>query len=246
MIRDANKIYGERNDPNTVTADGTLADGNLMVGAGNKKIKPLTVSGKSLLYTDGSKVLNSFPYGTPNKQIGTDASGNLALLDIVKPIQRFNWAKNGMAQALFEGAAAKYLQTNVTTYSDTGGTVVAMTKTGGGELSLFQMTIEFTEPLDVNALGIAGKTGHLNICAACPFMSIKQIFWYCKNSAGQTQTEEIVNKTPIADNQGIFYSGEVTIPTMPIYGFALYPTERLPDTLSNQAFILLAELEWEE
>ena len=245
MIRDANKIYGERNDPNTVTADGTLADGNLMVGAGNKKIKPLTVSGKSLLYTDGSKVLKSFPYGTPNKQIGTDANGNLALLDIVKPIQRFNWAKAGIAHVSLEGAAAKHLQTTVTTYSDTGGTVVAMTKNGGGELSLYQMTIEFTEPLDVDTLGIAGKTGHLNICAACPFISIKQIFWYCKRNE-YTQIEEIVNKTPVADNQGIFYSGEVTIPTMPIYGFAIQPTERLADTFSNQAFILLAELEWEE
>lgn len=251
MIRDANKIYGEKNDPNTVTADGTLSNGALMLGAGNKKLKEFAMLGKGLLYTDGSKVLKSFPYGTPNKRIGTDANGNLALLDMVGSVQRYRWGANVAPwDVVFESTASSSIVWDTMKGFQTGGMVASISKNGGGTATLFHIDITFGMPLDVNQRGIAGKTGYLAICAACSFMAFEQIHWYCKNSSGTVITNQIVSQTPTINNQGIFYSREVTIPSEPIWGFRLYPKmsspwNQLPDTITEQALTLTAALEWE-
>lgn len=250
MIRDANKIYGEKNDPNTVTADGTLSNGALMLGAGNKKIKEFVMLGKGLLYTDGSKVLKSFPYGTPNKAIGTDANGNLALLDMAQPVQRYVWGKNVFPwEVIFESSASSPIESDMFRGFPDGGMVVTVNKTGGGTATLFYIDIIFGMPLKVDELGIAGKTGRLASFAACPFIAFEQIQWYCKNSSGAILTNQIVSKEPKVNNQGIFYYGEVTIPSNPIYGFRLYPKNtspwnQLPDTITEQALIFFAALEY--
>lgn len=250
MIRDANKIYGEKNDPNTVTADGTLSNGALMLGAGNKKIKEFVMLGKGLLYTDGSKELKSFQYGTPNKAIGTDASGNLALLDMAQPVQRYVWGKQvTLWDVLFESTAGSNISWGTFKTLQTGAVVVSVNKTGS-VATLYHIDIVFGIPLNVNDLGIAGKKGYIVTSAACPFIAFEQIHWYCKNSSGNILTDQIVSTTPTITNQGIMYSGEVTIPSNPIHGFRLYPKmsspwNQLPATITEQALNFAATLEWE-
>lgn len=250
MIRDANKIYGEKNDPNTVTADGTLPDGNLMLGAGNKKIKPFTMINKGLLYTDGSKVLKSFQYGTPNKAIGTDANGNLALLDMAQPVQRYVWGKQVVVwDVIFESTAGSNISAGTIKGFQTGAIAISVNKTGS-VATLYYIDITFGMPLNVNDLGIAGKTGYIVTSAACPFIAFEQIHWYCKNSSGNILTDRIVSTTPTITHQGISYSGEVTIPSNPIHGFRLYPKmsspwNQLPATINEEALNFAATLEWE-
>ena len=80
MIRDKDKIYGEVNNPNTVIAGGTLTDGNLIVGAGNKGVKTLTSTGKQLIWVHNG-VVETLTISAANKVLGTDESGNLVWLD---------------------------------------------------------------------------------------------------------------------------------------------------------------------
>lgn len=81
MIRDANKIYGEANDPNTVLASGTLQEGSLIIGAGNKGVKTLLSTGKDILYIRNGVIIQ-LPFAQANKVLGTDESGNLVWKDI--------------------------------------------------------------------------------------------------------------------------------------------------------------------
>ena len=81
MIRDDKRIYAEVNDPNTVLAAGTLADGQPLVGAGNKAVKTYPVTPKSIIYVDENGQLNTLPFNTPDKYVCTDQDGNLKLLD---------------------------------------------------------------------------------------------------------------------------------------------------------------------
>lgn len=250
MIRDANKIYGEKNDPNTVTTDGTLSNGAIMLGAGNKKIKEFVMLGKGLLYTDGSKELKSFQYGTPNKAIGTDASGNLALLDMAQPVQRYVWGKQVVVwDVIFNSTAGSNISAGTIKAFRTGAIAISVNKTGS-VATLHYIDITFGMPLNVNDLGIAGKKGYLITSAACPFIAFEQIHWYCKNSSGNILTDQIVSTPPTISNQGISYSGEVTIPSNPIHGFRLYPKtsspwNQLPATITEQALNFAATLEWE-
>lgn len=81
MIRTKHKIYGEKNDPNTVIAGGTLTDSALIVGAGNKGIKTLLSTGRNLIYVkDG--IVKQLPFTAANKVLGTDENGNLVWLDL--------------------------------------------------------------------------------------------------------------------------------------------------------------------
>lgn len=81
MIRDANKIYGEANNPNTVLASGTLGDGALLLGAGNKGVKTLLSTGKNIFYIRNG-VLMELPFAQANKVLGTDENGNLIWKDM--------------------------------------------------------------------------------------------------------------------------------------------------------------------
>ena len=73
MIRDKYKIYGEMNDPNTVTATDELADGALVLGAGGKSIKAVTSFPKA---ADGLLIQynksDSFHAGSSHTLILTD------------------------------------------------------------------------------------------------------------------------------------------------------------------------------
>ena len=249
MIRDANKIYGEKNDPNTVTADGTLSNGALMLGAGNKKIKEFVMLGKGLLYTDGSKELKSFQYGTPNKAIGTDANGNLALLDMAQPVQRYVWGKQVVVWDVIFNSTSTNISAGTIKGFQTGAIAISVNK-AGSVATLYSIDITFGIPLDVNELGIAGKTGYIVTSAACPFIAFEQIHWYCKNSSGNILTDRIVSTEPTMTHQGISYSGEVTIPSNPIHGFRLYPRNsspwnQLPSTINDEVLNFAATLEWE-
>lgn len=75
-------MFGEKNDPNTVVATGILETGKPVVGAGNKGIKTIDLGTKRILYTGSDSQLKGFNYGTANKVIGTDSSGNLVLKDM--------------------------------------------------------------------------------------------------------------------------------------------------------------------
>lgn len=80
MIRDKNKIYGEPNDPNTVIATGTLTANSLIVGAGNKGVKSLLSSDKTIIWIkDG--IVQQLPINVANKILGTDENGDLVWLD---------------------------------------------------------------------------------------------------------------------------------------------------------------------
>lgn len=81
MIRDENNIYGERNDPNTVLASGTLTQDSLIVGDGNKGVKSYTSTGKQLIYLRNGTI-TELPFAVANKVLGTDESGNLVWKDL--------------------------------------------------------------------------------------------------------------------------------------------------------------------
>jgi len=87
MIRDGNKIYGEANDPNTVLSTNELTNNKLVVGAGYKGVKSYEPGSKRILHLDSNGLVSSISYGTPNKCIGTDASGNLVLKDMPPNIE---------------------------------------------------------------------------------------------------------------------------------------------------------------
>lgn len=82
MIRGKDKVYGERNDPETVIAVTPLEDGYPVVGAGNHGVKTVNLGPKRLLYGDTLGKLTGLPFNTPNKVIGTNAQGELTLLDM--------------------------------------------------------------------------------------------------------------------------------------------------------------------
>lgn len=81
MIRDKDRIYAEVNDPNTVLASGSLVNGQVIIGTGNKGVQTYVGSNKSLLYQDTAGNLNSLPYNQASKLIGTDVNGNLTLIN---------------------------------------------------------------------------------------------------------------------------------------------------------------------
>lgn len=80
MIRTNNKIYGEKNDPNTVLASNDLGTNKYVVGSGNKGVKSISLSPNTLLVSNEAGELIPLTL-LPNKQIGTDSSGNIVLLD---------------------------------------------------------------------------------------------------------------------------------------------------------------------
>ena len=81
MIRSADKIFGEMNDPNTVIATGQLEEGKLIVGAGNKGIKTVDLGAQKLLYVNENNKISGLSYNVRNKIIGTDYNGNLIFRD---------------------------------------------------------------------------------------------------------------------------------------------------------------------
>lgn len=82
MIRDKNKIYAEPNDPDTVLASNNLPSDVFVVGAGNKGIGSYSIPPNRILITNGSGEITYLDFnGQANKAIGTDASGNIVLID---------------------------------------------------------------------------------------------------------------------------------------------------------------------
>lgn len=79
MIRNGNKIFGEANDPNTVLANGELANNKYVVGAGNKGVKQYDAGNKKLMITDVYGNVSSISYNVPNKCVGTDMNGNIVM-----------------------------------------------------------------------------------------------------------------------------------------------------------------------
>lgn len=77
MIRTRTKIYGERNDPNTVL--GTNLTDQLVVGAGNKGVKTFA-PGPTQLFIVNNGIISSVQL-SPNKIIATNDNNEIVLID---------------------------------------------------------------------------------------------------------------------------------------------------------------------
>ena len=81
MIRDANKIYGEVNDPNTVLASANLTANSYIVGDGNKGIREFRPGANRILISDASGNLTSISHMTANQAIATNSNGDIVLVN---------------------------------------------------------------------------------------------------------------------------------------------------------------------
>lgn len=82
MIRTKTKIYGETNHPDTVLSSATIAVDKWLVGAGNKSVVGLTPGPNQILITNGDGTISVLDFnGQSNKLIGTNANGDIVLVD---------------------------------------------------------------------------------------------------------------------------------------------------------------------
>lgn len=79
MIRDKTKIYGEPNSPYAVSVEPDLIANKYVVTAGSRKLKPYNPGGKRIMTTDINGNVSSFNHNQPNKLVGVDQNGQLAL-----------------------------------------------------------------------------------------------------------------------------------------------------------------------
>jgi len=121
MIRDAGRVYGEINDPDTVLAAANLTANQPVVGSGNKGVQSYAPGARRILTTDASGNASSLDHSTPNSFIGTDGSGNLAL---VAPY-----------------TVSYYVPTAVTSAAHTYGAVTATSNTFGGQVPVAPASI---------------------------------------------------------------------------------------------------------
>ena len=75
--------YGEKNDPNTVVSTGALPANRLMVGDGVKGVVPVTAQGLPIAYPNGE--VGIVAISGNNKTFGSDASGNITVIDVPVP-----------------------------------------------------------------------------------------------------------------------------------------------------------------
>lgn len=76
MIKINNKVYGEKNHPNTVIADKKLTPGKFVYREA-KLIKSLDTTGQGILIIDSNGKPTTYPITEPNVLIGTDSTGKL-------------------------------------------------------------------------------------------------------------------------------------------------------------------------
>lgn len=95
MIRNKSKEYGEVNHPDTAVASRELSPNKFIVisSGPNPVIKELDIPPKSMLIIDSNQRVSYFTYGTPNRLIGTDETGELTnferyALPVVPPPKR--------------------------------------------------------------------------------------------------------------------------------------------------------------
>lgn len=89
MIRDKKKIYAEANDERTVTKASTLDANKFVTRPSENSTQPNTsrmvstinIPARSLLVLGSSNTIEPFNYNSPNKLIGTDDNGNLAVFE---------------------------------------------------------------------------------------------------------------------------------------------------------------------
>ena len=82
MIRTKSKIYAEANDPNTVTSLAAIVNNKWLRGKQLKRISNYTPGPNAILVIDElGRVSRLVMTGQVNKFIGTDAEGNIVLLD---------------------------------------------------------------------------------------------------------------------------------------------------------------------
>lgn len=82
MIRTKSKIYGELNDPNTVTSNIATQNNKFLIGDGLKKLITYTPGPNTILIVDAlGRVGRLMLTGQTNKYIGTDGDGNIVLID---------------------------------------------------------------------------------------------------------------------------------------------------------------------
>jgi hypothetical protein len=147
MIRDSRGILGEVNDPNTVLASGTLTSDHYVVGAGNKGVKIFSPGANRLIVTNTAGVASGFAFGTANKVIGTNASGQLTLLDPV--VQKYNW--------VMPSGTANWtrLSGNVPIFSSSGDMIIIRLPSGG------RTVVRCTSPIVLsNAARITFRIGY--------------------------------------------------------------------------------------
>ena len=85
MIRDKYKIYGEMNDPNTVTVVDELPNNAIVLGAGNKTIKAVTSFPKAtdglLIQQNSLNVLLTDGFTVSRKLVGEPATITFCILE---------------------------------------------------------------------------------------------------------------------------------------------------------------------
>lgn len=82
MIKLGEKIYGERNDPDTVLASEELTN-KWLVGAGNKGIKSLKLPPNSILISNGDGTIDFLDFtNKPDTVVAINYKGQLEMISI--------------------------------------------------------------------------------------------------------------------------------------------------------------------
>lgn len=238
MIRDKNRIYGEMNDPNTVLASGTLAANKFLVGAGNKGVKTYAPGAKRVLTTDENGDVSSFEYGTPNKAIGTDASGNLTLLDIVDPTTFFEFgtANNPCTGVALAGAGAAGASATYTNLSG-GGVLVSVTKTSSSYAGI-EVTMTFQTALTLTA----AKSCRVCAQGMADFQSMKDII-FITTSGTEFKVQEGSAGEP-ASGSGACCNKTITIPAG-TYNKVKIGANMLTGEVTDSALVFTCLLAWQ-
>lgn len=74
--------YGEANDPTTVLSEEEVPVGCMVVGAGNRGIKPFKPGNKMIVVTDKYGNASSLSYDVSNMVVGTNESGELVMREL--------------------------------------------------------------------------------------------------------------------------------------------------------------------
>lgn len=237
MIRDNNRIYGEMNDPNTVLASGTLTANRYVVGAGNKGVKTVSPGAKRIMTTDSSGNVASFAFGTPNKAVGTDANGNLVLLDIAQESQFFSFGTpdNPITGAALSGGGAAGASASYSQLGD-GGALVSVTRPSDTFASI-EVTMTFQKSLSFTT----AKSCRICAQAMAAFQSMKDIIFITTSGTEVKVQEGSAGST--ASGSGVCCNKTFTIPAG-TYNKVKIGANMLTGKADNRALVFTCLISW--
>lgn len=151
MIRNQTKIFGEPNHPDTVLATELLESDSLVVGAGNKGVKPLLHGSKEIVYIDQTGKVKTLSYNSPNMYLCTDSGGDL----VFRPEEdfynkTFSFGGSNQVQSVnFVENAGEITINSISHNLASGFSIISVSKSTNTSKA-YTIKITFANPLVIN------------------------------------------------------------------------------------------------